>query len=114
NATPPSPPPTADIAPAARSDNAAPLGDAAAHTSATAPNRSATCKALAAKHDLTEREFDVLVKLSRGQSVADISSELGVSENTAKTHIKNVYRKLGVHSKQDIIEMCREMETRKS
>ena len=56
----------------------------------------------------------MLVKLSRGQSVADISSELGVSENTAKTHIKNVYRKLGVHSKQDIIEMCREMEARKS
>ena len=105
---------TADIAPAARSDNAAPLEDAAAHAPATAPNRSATCKALAAKHDLTEREFDVLVKLSRGQSVADISSELGVSENTAKTHIKNVYRKLGVHSKQDIIEMCREMEARKS
>lgn len=72
--------------------------------------RAATCTTLAATHGLTDREYDALVLLSRGQSVADISAALGISENTAKTHIKNVYRKLGVHSKQDIIEMCREME----
>ena len=73
--------------------------------------REATCAALAEQHDLTDREHDVLGLLSKGRSVADIASSLGVSENTAKTHIKNVYRKLEVHSKQDIIEMCREIET---
>lgn len=72
--------------------------------------RAATCDSLAFEHDLTEREHDTLMWLSKGQSVADIASTLGISENTAKTHIKNVYRKLGVHSKQDIIEMCREIE----
>ncbi|WP_180963418.1 response regulator transcription factor [Raoultibacter massiliensis] len=66
---------------------------------------------MAEQHDLTDREHDVLGLLSKGRSVADIASSLGVSENTAKTHIKNVYRKLEVHSKQDIIEMCREIET---
>lgn len=101
-------------APAAHPGVAAPPGASATPAPATAPDRSATCKALAEQHELTDREFDALVKLSRGHSVADISSALGVSENTAKTHIKNVYRKLGVHSKQDIIEMCREMEARKS
>ncbi|WP_139651155.1 LuxR C-terminal-related transcriptional regulator [Raoultibacter phocaeensis] len=74
--------------------------------------RAATCATLADEHDLTDREHDVLMLLSRGQSVADIAAALGVSENTAKTHIKNVYRKLGVHSKQDIIEMCRELEAK--
>lgn len=73
--------------------------------------RAATCESLALEHDLTEREHDVLTWLSKGQSVADIACALGISENTAKTHIKNVYRKLGVHSKQDIIEMCREIES---
>ena len=75
------------------------------------PTRTTTCKTLALSFDLTEREHDVLVLLSKGQSVADIAVSLGVSENTAKTHIKNVYRKLNVHSKQDVIEMCREIES---
>lgn len=70
--------------------------------------RAATCRALAAQHDLTDREADALMLLSQGQSVASIAHQLGISENTAKTHIKKIYRKLGVHSKQDVIDLCRE------
>ncbi|MEG0375153.1 MAG: LuxR C-terminal-related transcriptional regulator [Raoultibacter sp.] len=76
--------------------------------------RRATCRALAEQHDLTDREADVLMLLSQGQSVASLAEQLKISENTAKTHIKKTYRKLGVHSKQDVIDLCREQESSQS
>jgi DNA-binding CsgD family transcriptional regulator len=47
---------------------------------------------------LTARERDVLSSLARGYSYAEIATRLGISLNTVTTHIKNSYRKLGVHS----------------
>jgi DNA-binding CsgD family transcriptional regulator len=47
---------------------------------------------------LTAREIDVLSLLARGYSYAEIAMRLGISLNTVATHIKNSYRKLGVHS----------------
>ena len=46
--------------------------------------------------------------LALGETVAAIARALDVSENTVKTYTKRVYRKLDVHSKQDIIDLCRE------
>lgn len=47
---------------------------------------------------LTPREVEVLRALARGFRYADIAFELGISPQTAASHIKNLYRKLGVHS----------------
>lgn len=47
---------------------------------------------------LTAREIDVLRLLSRGLRYAEIAKRLGVSKNTAASHLKNVYRKLDVRS----------------
>ncbi|RYP85044.1 hypothetical protein EKO23_13730 [Nocardioides guangzhouensis] len=46
--------------------------------------------------DLTPREVEVLRALERGGSNTDIAVALYVSENTVKTHLASVYRKLGV------------------
>ncbi len=43
--------------------------------------------------------------LARGYSVARIAELFVVSENTVRTHAKHLYTKLGVHKKQDIIDM---------
>jgi DNA-binding NarL/FixJ family response regulator len=51
-----------------------------------------------ANEALTPREIEVLRLLARGCSYAVIASELGISEHTVTTHIKNTYRKLDVHS----------------
>ena len=46
---------------------------------------------------LTAREIDVLELLARGCSYAAIGERLGISAHTVASHIKNTYRKLGVH-----------------
>lgn len=48
---------------------------------------------------LTEREQEVLKALVRGQSTGALAAELGISFNTARTHIQNILQKLGVHSR---------------
>jgi DNA-binding CsgD family transcriptional regulator len=64
-----------------------------------------TCRAVALDYGLTPRELDVLILLAQGNSMARIQSELVISEGTANTHKRNVYRKLDVHSKQELIDM---------
>ncbi len=48
---------------------------------------------------LTSRERDVLVRLGQGQSTAILAAELGITVNTARSHIQSVLNKLGVHSR---------------
>lgn len=57
------------------------------------------------RYDLTEREADVLGYLAAGYSLKAISGALCVSQNTVKTHVTSIYRKTGVHSRQEIIEL---------
>lgn len=47
----------------------------------------------------TKREEDVLALLNAGMSRQEIAETLCVSQNTVKTHIKNIYQKLGVNSR---------------
>lgn len=70
--------------------------------------RANPCARLAAQHGLTDRERQTLELLALGETVAAIARALDVSENTVKTYAKRVYKKLDVHSKQDIIDLCRE------
>ena len=52
---------------------------------------------------LTAREQDVLTLLVRGFSYKMISSELDISMETVRTHIKNTYTKLHVNSKSEAV-----------
>ena len=46
------------------------------------------------KHDLTERELEVLRLIAQGKSNKDISEDLVLSEKTVKTHVSNILQKL--------------------
>ena len=45
---------------------------------------------------------------SRGQTAAGIATRLVVSERTVETHLANIYRKLGVGSKSELIRRAEE------
>jgi len=47
---------------------------------------------------LTARESEVLRLLAFGCSYSQAADRLGVSTHTVTSHVKNLYRKLGVHS----------------
>lgn len=58
---------------------------------------------------LTARERDVLNELALGGAYSDIARNLYVTENTVKTHILSVYRKLGVDRRADALRRAREL-----
>lgn len=73
--------------------------------SASAPSLDEGCAQVAKRFMLTPRETEVLSLLARGRNAQAIQEKLVVSRNTVKTHVKNVYNKLGVHSQQELIDM---------
>ena len=56
---------------------------------------------LATDYKLTERETEVFVLMGKGKNARVISEELFVSYNTARTHVRNIYTKLGVGSRTE-------------
>jgi LuxR family maltose regulon positive regulatory protein len=56
---------------------------------------------------LSGRERAVLHGLARGSTYADIASDLVLSENTVKTHVSNLYRKLGVTRRSRALAVAR-------
>jgi LuxR family transcriptional regulator, regulator of acetate metabolism len=54
---------------------------------------------------LTRRELEVLAMLAEGETNARIAQRMVVSEDTVKTHVKHVLRKLGVHNRSQAV--CR-------
>jgi DNA-binding NarL/FixJ family response regulator len=56
-------------------------------------------------HELTIRENEVLSLLSKGKTYSSIAEELYVSVNTIKTHVKNIYEKLQVKNKDELISL---------
>lgn len=53
---------------------------------------------------LSSREHDVLLLLANGYTRRDIGDSLGISSNTAATHIANIYRKLEISSVAEAIQ----------
>ena len=63
------------------------------------------CAFLAQEAGLTKRERDILLVLARGRDVPSIAKQLYISENTVRSHSKSIYRKLKIHSKQELLDL---------
>jgi DNA-binding NarL/FixJ family response regulator len=50
---------------------------------------------------LSSREDDVLLRVSKGFTLPEIASQLGISRHTVADHVKQIYRKLGVSSRAE-------------
>ena len=56
---------------------------------------------------ITATEYNIIKEVWLGKSNLEIASHLFVSKNTLKTHIRNIYSKLDVHSKPELISWLR-------
>lgn len=86
-------------------------GGAPAAESLRASSYRAVLDRIRVDYGLSPRETEVCAHLGRGRNRQFVADALGISLETAKTHVTNVYRKLGVHSQQellDVIEMVQD------
>ena len=78
-----------------------------AGATAPAPDQlDENCARLSDEFGLTAREREVFVLLAHGRNGRYIMDHLVISRNTAKSHIKHIYSKLGVHSHQELIDLA--------
>lgn len=59
-------------------------------------------------YKLTDREMEIVELLLQGKTYKVIAGQLYVSENTVKTHIKNIYSKLNIKSKIELLKLVSE------
>lgn len=59
-----------------------------------------------AECDLTERERELLTLLAEGHGYKTVARELGISVDTVRFHVRNVYAKLHVHSKSEAVSQA--------
>ncbi len=68
------------------------------------------CGVLAQTYGFTPREAEILVYLGQGRTARAVSEKLVVSENTVKYHIKSIYQKLDVHTRDEVIDLIERVE----
>jgi DNA-binding CsgD family transcriptional regulator len=57
------------------------------------------------QYNLSPRQSEVFELLARGRDVTYLTSYFDISQSTAKTHVANIYQKMDVHSRQEILDI---------
>ncbi|WP_278979971.1 helix-turn-helix transcriptional regulator [Adlercreutzia equolifaciens] len=70
------------------------------------------CAVLAATFGLTPRETEILELLAEGQRPPQIAEKLVISVSTARTHVKNLYAKVGAHSQIEVSDLVNAVDER--
>ena len=68
------------------------------------------CAVVADTYLLSRKEAEVLFLLAKGRNAAAIQEALYIAPGTANTHMRHIYRKLDVHSQQELIELVESIE----
>lgn len=63
------------------------------------------CLEISNEYKLSPRETEVLVLLAQGRTRVYIQDELVLAENTVKTHIAHIYKKLDVGNRQEMLDL---------
>jgi len=59
---------------------------------------------------ITDREEEIVQHIISGQPTKIVAAELGVAERTVKTHITNIYNKLGVGNRMQLLNLLKEYD----
>lgn len=94
-----------DLSASAPFPASAPSEKADAPASEGEPTIDSICQQLTLEHGLSGREAEILGYLARGRSQPYIREELVLSKNTVATHVKHIYQKLNVHSRQELLDL---------
>lgn len=84
--------------------------EGAASPERTGGRFSQKVKKVAGIYLLTERETDILFELAKGGSTSYIQEKYYISASTVKTHIRNIYRKLDIHKRADLLRLLEEID----
>ncbi len=60
---------------------------------------------IARDNGLSQREEEVFLMLAKGRSVPFMAEALFISKGTVKTHVRHIYEKLGIHTKQEMLDL---------
>ncbi len=63
------------------------------------------CARIAASAKLSKREAEILPLALRGRTAERIAGEFFISKNTVDTHLRRIYAKCGVHTRQELIDL---------
>ena len=69
------------------------------------PQTDKSCNELREIYGLTVREEEIMTLLISGRSIDRIARQLKLSSNTVKTHRNHLYSKLGIHDRQELIDL---------
>ncbi len=78
---------------------------ATAATHVAADGLDAKASSVARRYSLTSRQEEVLLCLAQGRNAGYIAQRFTISTHTAKSHIYNIYNKLGIHSQQELLDI---------
>ncbi|WP_180326758.1 helix-turn-helix transcriptional regulator [Raoultibacter phocaeensis] len=65
----------------------------------------ASCTALAERYGLSPRETEVFFYLAKGRGIEHIQNQLYISSHTVKTHTYNIYRKMNIGSREELLDL---------
>ncbi len=77
----------------------------------TSEQKKDVAESLSMPGEFTDREREITEKLLQGKTYKLIAEELFITENTIKFHMKNIYSKLGVHNKTELLKVLEEKRT---
>ncbi len=74
-------------------------------TGAPRPRFQDRCLEVAAAFELSPKETEVMILFAKGRSATRIQEELFISKGTVSTHLRHIYQKMDVHSKQEMLDL---------
>lgn len=69
------------------------------------------CDIIAATYGLTPREHEIIVMLAHNRTINDIAGDLVISVRTVNTHMNNIYGKLDIHSRNELSDLLRSVQS---
>ena len=63
------------------------------------------CRLIIERYGLSEREGEIMIMFAKGRNLAYIQDKLFISKSTVSTHRQHIYKKLGIHSQQELLDL---------